>query len=284
MKQNTIAIICDCDHTLASDTTQFLLDQNKIPKAKFWKEVSKLVTQGWDPPLAWMEKILNLMNDGYIKQNSNEKLTVLGKKIKSYKGVPTMVKQLNSKIQKVSDFKKAGVNLEFYIISQGIEVLIANCKDFSEFQVFASNYSENKKTKIIDSIKSVVTFTEKTKFLFAIHKGITATELRKIPYLVNNEVPTNEKRIPFEHMIYLGDSPNDIPCFSMVEKLGGCSIGITPGKSFKKGYELAKRKRTTMGPYSPDYSKGSQLRKALESAILSIADDIVLKERLAKRI
>jgi len=145
--QNTIAIICDCDNTLASDTTHFLLDQNRIPKTKFWNDVGKLVNQGWDPPLAWMTKIIALMNSKDIKQNSNDKLTKLGKKIKAYKGVSTMKQQLNSMIKKNSNFKKAGVNLEFYIISQGIEVLIASSKELSGFQVFASNFSENKKNK-----------------------------------------------------------------------------------------------------------------------------------------
>ena len=36
--QNTIVIICDCDETLAPDTTSLLLQENGIDVPKFWKK------------------------------------------------------------------------------------------------------------------------------------------------------------------------------------------------------------------------------------------------------
>lgn len=283
MKQNTIALICDCDSTLAPDTTNFLLKENKIHIDSFWDEVGILVENGWDPPLAWMTKIMNFMHSGKIDHNTNKKLNQLGSKIETYNNVKNLVSELRSFISNNNpDFTKAGVKIEGYVISQGIEDLIKGCSDFSDFEVYASNFAEDG-DGIINSIKSVVTFTEKTKFLFAINKGITSTELRKAPYLVNNFIPLEERPIPFEHMIYLGDSPNDIPSFSMVDKMGGTSVGVSGENTFRKGFELAKGKRTTVGPYSADYSTNSELRKALESAILKLSNDIVLKERLAGR-
>ena len=80
--QDTIALICDCDQTLASDSTNLLLEKNDIEKDPFWDEVGKLVENGWDPPQAWMNKILNLMNNGDIEQNSIQKLRELGNEIK----------------------------------------------------------------------------------------------------------------------------------------------------------------------------------------------------------
>ncbi len=44
--QNTIAIICDCDETLAPDTTNFLLEQNGVKVKQFWKNITKMVSQG----------------------------------------------------------------------------------------------------------------------------------------------------------------------------------------------------------------------------------------------
>jgi len=284
MKQNTIALICDCDSTLAPDTTNFLLRENKIHIESFWSEVSTLVEHGWDPPLAWMTKIMNLMHSGEIDHNTNKELNQLGSKIKTYNNVKNLVPELRSFIaNNNSDFTKAGVKIEGYVISQGIEDLIKGCADFSDFEVYASNFAEDN-NGIINSIKSIVTFTEKTKFLFAINKGITSTELRKAPYLVNNFIPYDERPIPFKHMIYLGDSPNDIPSFSMVERMEGTSVGVSGEDTFRKGFELAKGKRTTVGPYSADFSPNSELRKALESAILKLSNDIVLRERLAGRL
>lgn len=282
MKQNTIALICDCDSTLAPDTTNFMLKENKIDIDSFWSEIDKLVETGWDPPLAWMTKIMNLMNSEEIEHNSNQKLHQLGSKIKTYNNVENLIQELTALISSNPDFIKAGVKIEGYIISQGIEILIKGCPAFSKFEVFASNFGEDDAEKI-NSIKSVVTFTEKTKFLFAINKGITSTELRKAPYLVNNFISPEDRPIPFDHMIYLGDSPNDIPSFSMVQRLGGTSVGVSGEDTFRKGFELAKGNRTTVGPYSADYSDTSELRKSLESAVLKLANDIVLKERLAGR-
>ena len=117
MKKNTIAIICDCDETLTPDTTEFLLDYNGINQKLFWGNVSELVSQGWDPPLAYMSKIVELMKSGDIKQNTNEKLAKVGGKIVPYKGVPEFILELKSLIKENKKFVEAGVNLECYIIS-----------------------------------------------------------------------------------------------------------------------------------------------------------------------
>ena len=282
MIQNTIAIICDCDTTLAPDTSHFLLDQNGIENKSCWDEVGVLVKNGWDPPLAWMTNMLRLIESEQIKQDTNKKLKDLGIKIPTYNGVSDFIPEIRKKISENEDFVKAGVTLECFIVSQGIEDMIKGCPALSDFQVFAGQFGEDSKSGKINSIKSIVTFTEKTKFLFAINKGISETELRTEPYLVNNFIPPEERKIPFEHMIYLGDSENDIPCFSMVQRMKGTSFGITGGK-FRKGFELAKGNRTTVGPYTADYTKNSDLRKVLGSAINNIADKIVLKERIAGR-
>jgi len=50
-----------------------------------------------------------------------------------------------------------------------------------------------------------------------------------------------------------------------------------------KGYELAKGKRTTTGPYSPDYRSGSDMRRTLEAAILDKAYGIYLELQRATK-
>lgn len=277
--QDTIAIICDCDDTLAPDTTDFLLKQNNISTTKFWKDNAKLISHGWDPPLAWMTQILDMIKSGKIQQDTNKKLCDLGKKIVPYKGVPQFIPQIKSLINKNADFVKAGVNIEFYIISSGFEDLIKGSilsKYFTD--IFAGTFGENPHTKKIDSIKSSVTFTEKTKFLYAINKGITGQELRSNPLRVNDAIKKEDRRIPFEYMIYLGDSPGDIPCFSAVSGAGGNCIGIINPSTVRKGYSLARGKRTTVGPYSNKYTQGSDLRDVLDDIVKKLGYDIVDKK------
>lgn len=278
--QNTIAIICDCDETLAPDTTNFLLEQNGVKVKPFWNKITKLVSQGWDPPQAWMVEILKLIQSGQIKQDTNQKLSQLGKKITPYDGVPEFIPQIKSMVKHNKDFDEVGVNIEFYIISSGFEDLIKGSKLSKYFtDIFAGTFSENKKTRKIDGIKSSVTFTEKTKFLYAINKGITGKELRRCPFSVNDSVKLEDRRIPFEYMVYIGDSPGDIPCFSAVKGYGGNCIGIVGKHSVNKGYQLARGKRTTVGPYSRNYKKGSDLRNVLDTIVKKIGYDIVDRKK-----
>lgn len=278
--QNTIAIICDCDETLAPDTTSILLEENGIDVEKFWKNISKQVNLGWDPPLAWMSTILEMIKSGQIKQDTNEKISKIGKKIKPYDGVTKFIPELKKTIQNIDDFVDADVKLESYIISSGIEDIIKGSTLSSHFDdIFAGRFSEDSKTKKINGIQSSVTFTEKTKFLYAINKGISGDILRKYPYRVNDSVPPENRRIPFEYMIYLGDGPSDIPCFSAIKGYGGNCIGIIGQETAHKGYQLARGKRTTVGPYSRKYSKDSDLYLVLETIIKKVGYEIVDKKR-----
>jgi len=265
---NIIAIICDCDETLVEDTTEFLLKENKIEPDEFWNYIDKnFVQQGWDPPQAYLNEILKRMNNGEIKQNTPEMMKDLAKKIKPFDGVNTFIKELQEYVSNDSECIKSGINIEGYIISAGIEDLVRECTFANQFKdIFASNYSVDSTTGKYNAIKSTVTFTEKTKFLYAINKGIDGKNLRKYPYLVNDVIKNEQRRIPFENMIYIGDGPSDIPCFSAVRSNNGHCIGIM-GKKPKRTYELARGRRTNYGMYSDDYSKGTDLRKMLKLII-----------------
>ena len=68
-------------------------------------------------------------------------------------------------------------------------------------------------------------------------------------------------------MIYLGDGPSDIPCFSMIEKHGGSCIAINSKDVWTKKWEFELRSRK-MDSFKPDYTQNSDLRKKLENVIL----------------
>ena len=60
MPQETIAIICDCDGTLCPDTTNKLVGDMGIDSSEFWEnQVGPMVRDGWDPPLAYLNRLLN---------------------------------------------------------------------------------------------------------------------------------------------------------------------------------------------------------------------------------
>ena len=287
---NNIAIICDCDGTLTSDTTNALLEKNHINTKSFWSDITKkFVEKGWDPPQAYMNEILKLMKNKKIKQDNKTKMKSFGNTIKPYDGVDDFMKGLKDMISDNSQYIKAGINLKGYIISSGIEDLIRGCYFAREEQfddVFACNYNTGKNGKY-NSIKNITTFTEKTKFLYAINKGISGKNLRKNPYLVNAPIEKTKRILPFKNMIYIGDSSGDIPCFSAVRSNGGHCIGIIDtkkisddsenpyGETEEKAYELAYGRRTNHGTYSNNFRCGSDLRLNLKIIIDKITDRVL---------
>ena len=259
----TIAIICDCDNTLMPDLPSLLLKDNGINPQVFWDKIDILVKDGWDPPIAWMTELIKLIQDGKIKQDTNEKLAEFGASVETYLGAATFIDEINSNLAEQKD-----VSVEGYVVSSGIESMMKGSKIGNSFtDIFGGRLYE--KDGIITGIKSSITFTEKTKFIFAINKGITS-QIREKPYDVNNFIDENERRVSFQDMIYLGDGPSDIPCFSMIEKLGGTSIAINSKDQWSKNWEYELRNRD-MDSFKPDYTDGSELMERLSDVIKKTA-------------
>ena len=124
----TIAIICDCDNTLMPDLPSLLLKDNGMEPQLFWDDIDVMVKDGWDPPLAWMTKLIKLIQDGKIKQNTNEKLAEFSASVETYPGASTFIEEINSTVG-----KESGVLVEGYIVSSGIESMMKGSKIGSSF-------------------------------------------------------------------------------------------------------------------------------------------------------
>lgn len=271
MNEAIIGIVFDFDETLGADTISYILNQQNISPLTFWKEVNSMVANQWDPPLAYMHLLLKLSKEKKLDLSIGS-LKKLGKKLPLFPGLPIALKELKKYVASNPSLKKAHVTLEIYIISGGLEQLIRATKLSSFIDgIFGCTFAYEKSNSQPIGIQSAISFTEKTRFLHGIRKGIEPAILRKDPYRVNDAIPVNMQRIPFSRMIYIGDGPSDIPCLSPVVKEGGIGIGVSaPFGTFKKGYELARGKRITVGPYTANYNKNSDMRKVLEEAILRI--------------
>jgi 2-hydroxy-3-keto-5-methylthiopentenyl-1-phosphate phosphatase len=243
----------------------------------FWHNVYEEVGEGWDPPIAYMTKLLELARAKSIGITSDI-LKEVGEGIRFFPGVLDFVRRLQLKLDANAEFRAARIKIELSIISGGIEEIIK----FSAIgqvasEIFGCSFSFDDKG-VANGIKRAVTFTEKTKFVFAINKGISSDELRKKPYLVNDVIDPAERRVPFEHMIYIGDGPSDIPCFSMIKFLEGSVVGVMPPENneLRKPYELSQGERLTIGPYTADYTDGTDLYKMLGRYVQGIADGMLV--------
>ena len=285
-RSSIIAIVCDFDDTLGEDTTNlFLRNMLGMSASKirfFWDTtVGKRVRDGWDPPLAYMTLILRELRKKNLAV-TNEDLRELGGSVVLFPGVQDLVPRLRAFVRR-RKFKEANVSVEFYIISGGFEEIIKGtpiAPEIERHRIFGCTFHATPKGGVV-APKSIVTFTEKTKFLYAINKGVFAY-LKRNPYAVNDVMPDASRRIPFENMIYIGDGPTDIPCFSSVQRAGGKTIGILKYNKLgghvtvdkTRAWAIAKGERATLGPFNPDYQRGSDLYRNLEMQIERIGLDI----------
>ena len=281
MAQDVIAIICDCDGTLCPDTSDRLVRKLSLDSEDFWKrQVGALVADGWDPPLAYLNQLMVRARESADGALTLERLSAVGTGVEFYPGALDFVPRLRGLLTANADYAEANVSIEWFIVSSGIEaVLQATPLASAASEIFGCAYAYDDEGRAV-AVKRAVTFTEKTKFIYSINKGISGAELRRNPYRVNDAMDQADRRVPFRNMIYVGDGPSDIPCFSMIRYLGGKAVGVTPpdDSDFRRPYELAEGQRLTVGPYTANYEEGSDLYRMMARLVTGIADSI-LEER-----
>ena len=268
-----LAVIFDFDDTLVPDSTSALLRAHGVDEQEFWSErAPKLVAQGYDPPLAYLNLLLQLVSNGKpLDGLTNERLKEFGRTLDEtwFPGLPHLFDDLREIAQRYRD-----ISIEFHIISGGLQAIIEGSDIVKRYVrgVYGCQLGEDETSGTVAYIKRCVTFTEKTRFIFEINKGISPEDAATQPHLVNKLIPDDTRLVPLRNMIYIGDGLTDVPCFSLLEKNGGLAFGV-----FKPGQESAKqafqrlldtrRVRTIHHPdYTPDAELGSLLRAAVETA------------------
>lgn len=111
MAHNTIAVVADCDGTLAPDTTDQLLSHFNVKPEEFWpNEVQPLVKEGWDEHLAYMQKLIELSRKGSpLEGLTADKLTEIAEDLQFYQGVPDGLINLRDEIQELPEFRDVGI-------------------------------------------------------------------------------------------------------------------------------------------------------------------------------
>ena len=275
MVQTSIAIVADCDDTLAPDTTGQLLRLCGVDSEDFFQQKSApLVGGGWDPSLAYMHEMIRLAQPGGpLAELTQQKITELAKNLEFYPGVPTCFRTIKEEVENDPDFRAVGIRVESYVVSGGIaELLRASTLSESTYRIWGCDFAYGS-NGVIAYAKNVISFTDKTRFLYRINKGLTAPATDSRPYSVNQVMTSEERPVPFENMIYLGDGPSDIPCMSLLSANKGFVIGVTsqdnPGKTWALSY--GRRAHQTV---DPDFDVNGSAYRALREAVVQRAQAI----------
>jgi len=278
--QNTIAIVYDYDQTLSPSYMQedVIFPAFGINAEFFWQRCSDLVAeQGYDRELAYMKVMLDTFG---MDRPTNAELKKLGSKLNFYKGLPEMFEEFRTNLLTQEQIAH-GIRVEHYIISSGLKVLL----DGSRLQpyvraIFGCEFAEDEQGRI-NFPKRVISHTQKTQFLFRINKG-----LLDMSQDVNDHMEPAIRPIPFPNMIYIGDGPTDVPCFTVMKKNGGQAIAVYdpdhPQRiSFRKCYQLSANADRVKHTAPADYRPNTHLRLLVEQMVEETANWIIGQHREA---
>lgn len=276
--QTTIGLIYDYDQTLSPNYMQdeVLFPHFGINPTQFWKKSRELVdSEGYDGELAYLKALLDYLA---MDRPTNADLRRLGGNLKFYPGLPALFEELN--VVLTDQHCMLGIKVEHYIVSSGLKALLDGSQLAPHVKkIFGCEFGEDADGRITFP-KRVISHTTKTQYLFRINKGMLEPNED-----VNDHMAPELRPIPFQNMIYVGDGPTDVPCFTLMKKYGGHALAVynpteTNRSSFKKCYQLSALADRVKHIAPADYRPGSHLRLLLEEMVTEIADGIVRRHRL----
>jgi phosphoserine phosphatase len=266
-----MAISYDFDGTLAPGNMQeydFIPALNMRSK-EFWAAVNELAKKHeMDQILAYMHTMLDEAGKAKVAVRKTD-FKSFGAKIELFPGVATWFKRINAYA------KTKGVRMEHYIISSGIREMVEGTPIYKEFRkVYASGFMFDH-NGVACWPALAVNYTTKTQYLFRINKGSLDVHDNSI---INKYVPKEQRPVPFEHMVFIGDGETDIPCMRLVKDQGGHSIAVyNPSKRGAKSpaQQLIRDGRATL--FAPaDYQNGG----VVDLAVKAIIDKIEASSRI----
>lgn len=299
--QNKIAVIWDFDKTLIPyDMQRPLFQHYGVDEASFWHESNELPAYyraRGDQLVSeqlYMLHILAYVQAGRFPGLNNALLRELGARLDFYAGLPEFFQTLKDHVAGNAEYRAFDIAVEHYVVSTGLRQMILGSAIAPYLDgVWACEYLEGpapgpgyldradvhdgSPSVEISQISYAIDNTTKTRAVFEINKGTNwHPEID-----VNASIAHEDRRVPFENMIYIADGPSDVPVFAVVNQQGGKTFAVyTPGDpgAFQKADDLQRHGRVrSVGP--ADYTPGSQAYLWLTSAVDEIAQRILATKR-----
>ena len=268
-----LAIAYDFDGTLAPGNMQeydFVPAIGMIGK-DFWKAVDELTRKhDADPILVYMMHMLDKANAAHVPVRKAD-FVEFGRSVTLFEGVAGWFDRINAY------GKEQGLHIDHYIISSGIREMIEGspiAKCFAAIYASSFIYDHN---GVAHWPALAVNYTTKTQFLFRINKGVrNIYDNSKI----NEFIPKEDRPVPFEHMVFIGDGETDIPCFRLVKEQRGHAIAVYKPKT--RGARGNAERLITEGRVNfiapANYTQNSPLDRFVKRIIDKIAADIELRQ------
>lgn len=301
--QTAIAVIWDFDRTLIPNYMQEpLFTHYGIDADEFWREVNALPEfhRGHGADLVsedtiYLNHILTYVRGGRFSGLNNRILRELGRELIFYPGLPDFFPRIKQLVAAEPAFAKHEITVEHYIVSTGLRQMILGSSIAEHVDgVWACDFVEHvappgflggvqqelAEEPELKDIVYVIDNTTKTRAVFEINKGVN-----KFPdeITVNARMAHEDRRIPFENMIYVADGPSDVPVFSILNQYGGKTYAVYNEGSiaqFRQVKALAEQARVQ--GYGPaNYDDRTHTYMWLTTAVQDIALAIVKRREEA---
>ena len=299
--QNIIACIWDFDKTLIPDYMQSpLFRRYHVDEPLFWEETNRLVEhyhrRGYrlTSEISYLNHLLTYVLAGRMPGLNQRIFRECGADISFYPGLPDFFALARTWVADRPNYVKHEIQLEHYIVSTGIAEMVRGSRIAPQIDgVWGCEFIENplqpgflsqkelafSADAEIAQIGMVIDNTTKTRALFESNKGTN-----KNPAIdVNSNIEPEDRRIPFQNMIYIADGPSDVPSFSVVKGRGGRTYAVynpdNPAE-FEQNDRLLQAGR--IHGYGPaDYTEASSTARWLRLHIQAICDRIVSDREVA---
>jgi phosphoserine phosphatase len=250
------ALIYDFDGTLARGNLQetSFIPNIGMTKEDFWTEVkARTRDHDADEILVYMHLMLDKAREKGVQVTLGD-LRSHGDAAPLFPGLAD--KSWFARIN--AHAAERGLALEHYIVSSGIHEMIEGCAIRDAFrQVFASKFIYVEGVAAWPGVG--INYTTKTQYLFRINKGI---DNHWDNDSINSYMPEDERPIPFDRMIFLGDGDTDIPTMKMLTHKGGHSVAVydtnRTDRDLKKIHKLISDGRVEFVAPA-DYEENSQI-------------------------
>jgi phosphoglycolate phosphatase-like HAD superfamily hydrolase len=276
-----IAIVFDFDDTLVPNTYNLLLEDLGFDADRYIKDCYEVrKAAGWDGIPA---RFFGLVETSKSRSDAEGKITrdylqQFGQQLQPFEGVTEMFDHLRQQAAALAP----EVEVVFYLVTSGFAEVARHSAIAPQFENIWGcefHYADDGEVAFL---KRSLTYPEKPRYLYAISKGIADANQPDLLFAYD-DIPPENLAVPLTQMIYVGDGTSDIPCFAMLNREGGISIGVYPDgtpQDWVDNYQPTPGQRVmTLAPAS--YQPGSALMESLTLAVESICK-VIQVQRLGQ--
>lgn len=130
----------------------------------------------------------------------------------------------------------------------------------------------------ITFIKRMISHPEKTRYLLQLAKGLGAESGQ--PTDVYRDLPDDQRHLPLDQMIYVGDGSSDMPVFGFLNERQGIAIGVYKSQTAAawSGHARMNAQRRVENLAPVDYGAAGEMMQPLTLAVESICKRIALRQ------